>query len=262
MNDRMVKAEALQPVKSGRWRGFYPIYHKELSYWFGTHRWITQLIIWLSLTAIPAIGMTPNYGNDRGVSYLISFLWLSSVLISTGTIVLAQGTVIEEKLTQTLLWICSKPLSMAGFVLAKFAAYAVFLGTIALGVPAIFIYGAAMIAGLPTSVSLFNYLIALWLIYLLLLFILALTLLLGVVFNRVGTVTAIALFIFFGGASLQTNQQLRRLEPYTLWALPHHATATVVGQFPPVAGFAMGTTIVLTALCLGAAIGWMRRYEM
>jgi hypothetical protein len=45
-----------------------------------------------------------------------------------------------EKLTQTLRWICPKPLSSEGLVLAKFADHAVFIGTIALGVRAAVTY--------------------------------------------------------------------------------------------------------------------------
>ncbi len=111
----------------------------------------------MSLTALPAIWMTPGGASDRGISFLTLFLWLGSTLISIGTIILAQGAIIEEKLTQTLLWIYSKPLSTAGFILGKFTAYSVFIGVIALGVPGIFMYIAASVVGLPSQISLFNY---------------------------------------------------------------------------------------------------------
>jgi ABC-2 type transport system permease protein len=206
--------------------------------------------------------MTPSSASDRGISYLTLFLWLGSTLLSIGTIVLAQGTIIEEKLTQTLLWICSKPLSPAGFILAKFSAYAVCIGTLALAVPAIVVYVAAIISGLPSQVSLLNYLIALWIVYLVVLFVLSLTLMLGAVFDQVRTVTAIALFVFFGGTSLNSNPQLRQIEPYSVWALPRHATATVVGQFPNEAWIAISSTSILTMLCLSVSVWWMKRYEL
>jgi ABC-2 type transport system permease protein len=263
MNSRNVVHQSELQLVSDSWlRGFYPIYQKELAYWFGTGRWISQLIIWMSLTAVPAIWMTPSSATDRGVSFLTLFFWLGSTLMSIGTIILAQGTIIEEKLTQTLLWICSKPLSPAGFILAKFAAHAVFIGVIALGVPSVFTYGAAAIVGLPSQVSLLNCLVGVCMVYLVLLFTLALTLMLGVIFNRVGAVTAIALFVFFGGASLNSNSQLRQLEPYTVWALQREAVATMSGQFPQEAWIAMGSTIMLTVLCLVVSIWWMKRYEL
>lgn len=196
MSDKSDVRPGLQPVSNHWLRGFYPIYQKELAYWFGTGRWISQLIIWMSLTAVPAIWMTPSSTTDRGVSFLTLFLWLGSTLLSIGTIILVQGTIIEEKLTQTLIWICSKPLSRAAFILAKFAAHAILIGSIALGVPAIFTYLAAVFVGLPSQISLLNYLVGVCMVYMLLLFNLALTLMLGAIFNRVGAVTAIALLFF------------------------------------------------------------------
>lgn len=255
-----VRGSELQPIVGGWLRGFRPIYHKELAYWFKTRRWVTQLIIWMSLTAFPAIGLTSGSTNDRGVAFVTLFLWLGSTLMSIGTIILAQGTIVEEKLTQTLLWICSKPLSPTGFILAKFAAHAVFIGVIVLGIPAIFTYIAAIVVGLPLR-SLLNYLAGVWMVYVVLLFILALTLMLGVIFNRVGAVTAIALFVFFGGAILNSHPQLRQIEPYTVWALPGDVTAIVNGQFPDEAWIAMISAVTLTVLCLLISVWWMKRYE-
>ncbi|MGV0024547.1 ABC transporter permease [Phormidesmis priestleyi] len=262
MSLRDASDSELRRVSGGWLRGFRPIYQKELAYWFGTHRWISQLIIWMSLTAVPAIWMTPSSANDRGVSYLTLFLWLGGILLSIGTITLAQGTIIEEKLTQTLLWICSKPLSRAAFILAKFAAHAVLIGGIALGVPAIFTYIAAMMVGLPSSISLPNYLVAVGMVYTILMFILALTLMIGTFFNRVGAVTAIALFVFFGGASLSANPHLRQIEPYTVWALQRDAAKTAVGEFSSEAWIAVSSTIVLTGLCLAVAVWRMEQHEL
>jgi len=263
MNNRSaVHQSDLQPVSSSWLRGFRPIYQKELTYWFGTQRWISQLIIWMSLTAVPAIWMTPNSAVDRGVSFLTLFLWLGSTLLSIGTIVLAQGAIIEEKLTQTLLWICSKPLSRAAFILAKFASYAILIGGIALGTPAIFIYIAAAIVGLPSQISPIHYFAGIYMVYLVLLFTLALTLMLGAIFNRIGVVTAIALFVFFGGASLNSHPQLRQIEPYSVWALQRYATTAVIGQFPNEVWMAMSNAIMLIVLCLSITVWWIKRYEL
>ncbi len=263
MNNRnRIYPSELQPV-SGRWlRGFRPIYQKELSYWFGTQRWISQLIIWLSLTAVPAIWMTPNSANDRGISYVTLFLWLAGTLVSIGAVILAQGSLIEEKITQTLLWICSKPVSPTGFILAKFAAYAVFMGSIALGIPALFIYVAAVLAGIPLQVSPLNYLLAIGMIYLILLFVLAMTLMLGAIFEQIRMVTAIGLFAILTGIGLASNPQFNAIGQYSVWVLQRDATATMMGQFPQEAWTAIGSAITLTVLCLLISIGWMKRYEL
>ena len=189
---------------SSRWlSGFYSIYQKELAYWFKTYRWLSQLIIWMSITATPAIFATQDSASDRGISYLTLFIWLSGTLLSIGTIFLTQGIIIEEKLTQTLLWVFSKPLSATGFILGKFASYAVFLGTIALGIPAAVVLLVAIISGLPPQVSPINYLIAVFLVYFMVLFYLAATLMLGAIFNRTRNVTAIAFFHLYSRSQFQ-----------------------------------------------------------
>ncbi len=259
-----VSRSDLQPVV-GIWaRGFRSIYRKELAYWFDTQRWVSQLIIWIGLGALSPIMMimsNPDAGKDRGVAVLTLFLWSGSNMMSIGTVLLAQGTIVEEKLAQTCLWIFSKPLSPAGFILAKFAAYAVCIALLVIGVPSIVVYIAAMTIGLPAQISLFNYVAGVWMVYLVLLFVLALTILMGVLFDRQATVAASALSIFFIGSTLQSNANLRWIEPYSVWALQHNSHETMIGQFPLVAGVAMVGTVILIVLFLVTAIWRMQRYE-
>lgn len=251
----------LRRVSSHWARGFHSIYHKELSAWFGTHRWINQFIIWMALTLAPAL-MVPAATNDRGAAVLSLFLWSGSNMMSIGTILLTQGTIVEEKLTQTLMWIFSKPLSPAGFILGKFAAYAVFIGAIVIGAPSIVAYLYAIFAGLPTSISLLNYLVGVGMVYLVLLFVLALTILLGVLCDKIAAVTALALTIFFSGSSMQSISEIRWLEPYTVWALQHNSYETMSGKFPSTAWVAMVSAIISIVLLLTIAIAWMKRSEL
>jgi ABC-2 type transport system permease protein len=265
MNNRNTTAlSESQPVASSWVRGFQAIYRKELAYWFGTQRWISQFVIWMALAAISPIMMivgSPDNGQDRGVAVLTLFLWSGSNMMSIGTILLAQGTIVEEKMKQTLLWIFSKPLSTAGFILAKFAAYAVFIAAIVIAVPSIVVYIAAMMMNLPAQISIFNYLMGVGMLYLLLLFVLALTIMLGAWLDKTAAVTAAAIVIFFSGSTLQSNSHLRWLEPYSVWALQHNSHETMIGQFPLTAGAAMGSTIVFIFLFLSIAIWRMKRYE-
>jgi ABC-2 type transport system permease protein len=251
----------LQRVASIWARGFHAIYHKEIAYWFGTHRWINQLMIWMSLAVIPPLTITPDGTRDRGVAILALFLWSGSNMMSIGTILLAQSTIIEEKLTQTLLWIFSKPLSPAGFILGKFAAYAVLIGAIVLGAPSIVAYIGSMMIGLPAKISVFNYLAAIWMLYLLLLFNLAIAILLRVLFNRTGAVTALSLLIFFSGSSLQSYPLFKPIEPYTVWALQHNSYQTMTGNFHPTTWFAMISAVGSIVFLLVAATWWIDRSE-
>ncbi|WP_310487664.1 hypothetical protein [Chamaesiphon sp. VAR_69_metabat_338] len=254
------QSRELQRVTSSWYRGFDAIYRKELAAWFGTHRWINQSIIWMALTLTPAL-MVPTASQDRGGAMLSLFLWSGSNMMSIGTIILTQGTIVTEKLTQTLLWIFSKPLSPAGFILGKFAAHAVFLGAIVIGAPSIVIYVIAMFIGLPTNILPINYLVGVMMVYLVLLCVLALTILLGVLFDKIAAVTALALTIFFSGAGLPSTQ-LRSIEPYTVWALQHHAYETMNGNFPSTGWWAMASAVGSIGLLLTMAIAWMNRSEL
>jgi ABC-2 type transport system permease protein len=247
-------------VVSSWHRGFNAIYHKELAAWFGTYKWI-QVIIWMSLTVTPAMMVPPDGTKERGLAVLSLFLWSGSNMMSIGTIILTQGTIIEEKLTQTLLWIFSKPLSPAGFILGKFAAYAVLIGSIVIGAPAIVVYLYAIFAGLPATISIFNYLIGVLMVYLVLLFVLALTILLGVIFDKIAAVTAIALAIFFSGSGLPSTQ-IRWIEPYTVWALQHNSYETMTGKFPATGWWAMGSAVVSIVVLLIISIAWVERSEL
>jgi ABC-2 type transport system permease protein len=255
MNERDL---LFQRVSSSWYRGFEAIYRKELAAWFGTHRWINQAIIWMALTLTPAFLVPTDGTKERGVAVLSLFLWSGSNMMSIGIIILAQGAIVEEKLTQTLLWIFSKPLSPAGFILGKFAAYAVFIGAIVIGAPSIVAYIYATIAGLPAHISIFNYLVGVVMVYLVLLFVLALTLLLGVLFDKIAAVTALALTIFLSGAGLPSTQ-IRWIEPYTVWALQHNSYETMTGKFPATGWLAMGSAVTAIALLLTIATIWMQR---
>ncbi|MDY6900251.1 MAG: hypothetical protein SWZ49_19580 [Cyanobacteriota bacterium] len=245
-------------------RGFYPIFRKELFRRFGNKRWILSIIIWMSLSAVPTISLAGGIGSSpsasQGIGMLSLFLWLGITPMWIGTIVISQGTIIEEKLTQTLLWIFSKPLSGSAFVLAKFAAFAIFIAVIMLGIPAITIGIAAVLYGLT-----FNYLLSYFgsilMIYLLLLFLLSLTLMLGTFFNKISSVTAIAFMVYIGGASLNVNRYLRLIEPYSFVALQRYAVQTATGNFPIQASFAIGITLLLIVIFLLIASWKMERYE-
>jgi ABC-2 type transport system permease protein len=263
----VVRSESQLQAVTGSWlRGFRAIYNKELARHFGNKRFISQLVLWCGLSAFPAIGLTSGGTTElavvRGTSLLTLFLWLGTTPMSIGTIILSQGAIIEEKMTQTLLWICSKPLSRPALILGKFAAYAVFIGSIVLGIPAIITYITALIYGLPPLTFLFGYIVSILINYLLLLFLLALTLMLGACFNHVGTVTAIAFFVYIVGASLNSNQQLQKIEPYTFSALQRYAVEIVSGRFAAEAWIAMSTTLLLTILFLLIAFWQMERYEL
>ena len=98
-------------------------------------------------------------------------------------------------------------------------------------------------------------------VYLVLLFVLALTILLGVLFDKIAAVTAISLAIFFSGSGLPSTQ-IRWIEPYTVWALQHNSYETMTGKFPVTGLFAIGSAVISIVLLLAVAIAWVDRSEL
>jgi ABC-2 type transport system permease protein len=145
--------------------------------------------------------------------------------------------------------------------MGKFAAHAVFIGAIVIGAPSIGVYLVAMFVELPTNISPFNYGVGVMMVYMVLLCVLALTILLGVLFDKIAAVTALALTIFFSGAGLPSTQ-LRSIEPYTFWALQHNAYETMNGNFPSTGWWAMASALGSIGLLLTMAIVWMNRSEL
>lgn len=245
-------------------RGFYPIFRKELFRRFSNKRWIPSLVTWISISAIPTISLvlggdsTPSL--DKGIGVISLFLWLGTAPMSIGTIVISQGAIVEEKLTQTLLWIFSKPLSGSAFILAKFAAYAVYIAVMMLGIPAFLVAIIALTLGISFNLLL-SFIVGLMMIYLFLLFILALTLMLGTFFQKISFVSAAAFIVYISGGSLNVNKYLRKIEPYSYAALQRYAVETATGNFPTLAITAILTTFLLITIFLFVASWKMKRYE-
>ena len=61
-------------------RGFYPIFRKELVRFFGNKRWVSSLVLWMSLSAAPTISLIAVGGSslsaNKGIALLSLFLWL------------------------------------------------------------------------------------------------------------------------------------------------------------------------------------------
>jgi ABC-2 type transport system permease protein len=255
---------------TGRWaRGFKSIYRKELAVFFKPRSWAIQLLIWLTLTAIiPAwITLSINFGpliknENRGGGIIMSFFGPGTFMILVGVILLAQGLIMEEKLAKTLLWIFSKPLSAEGFVLGKFAACAVFIAAIVIGGPGIIAFMTAKIIGLSAATSTLNYLAGLAMIYLMALFFLALTLMLGVLLNNTKAVMGSALLIFFAGLFMPLGEQFSKIEPYTVWAIPENAAALFTDKPPSTIWISLIGTIALTGVFLAIATWRMKKYEL
>ena len=262
----------LQPARGGRLAGFGNLLGKELGEWFGTRRWLVQALVWLALVdgmvafilfAVPAFAAqaAEPVGRDELLAQGLALLFL---LLGTagpvGVVILAQDELIGERQAGTAAWTLSKPVARAAFILAKLAANALGVALFVVGLPALGGYAAvSLAAGGPLAVAPFA--AGLGPVALALLFYLALTLLLGVLFPQRGPVLGIALGLLFGG-SLLAN-----LVPQVGVVLPvglaNLGGALALGQpLPATAAATLAATAAWSALFIGAALWRFERQEL
>jgi ABC-2 type transport system permease protein len=240
----------LQPINEPSWRaGLASLVRKELQEWWGTPTWWRQVFIWLvllnGLWALVLFTTPPEVQNGPGVEV---FTILSGIFAPLGVIIFLGGAIVNEKLTGTVAWILSKPVSRGSFVLSKLAAHSLnFLITIIV-VPGIVGYLEASAAGL--NLPLLPFVVGLGLLYLNLLFYLSLTLMLGTFFRSPTPVIAIPVLLLFLQVGLT---QATGLGIYLPGAIPFIGPTVMAGEplpslFP--LGAAAGFTPLFSALAI------------
>lgn len=196
----------LQATTSEGWRGgLGNLLRKEFGQWWHTNMWWIQLIIWLALlngvTTIIMIEATRS--SDAATSEQIpeavqTFLLMGASMISLGVITTVQSAIVGEKQSGTAAWVMSKPASRQAFILSKVTAYSFGFIVTAIALPAVvFIAETRWLFHVPVSPGAF--LAGLALVALNVLFFLALTLMLGTVFNSRGPIIGIGIAVVLGG---------------------------------------------------------------
>jgi ABC-2 type transport system permease protein len=257
--------ETLQTVRERGWRsGFGNLLRKENNMRWGGRRWIIPALIWMAIingfvTLIAFAGKTdPGMaGQDISSMAIDVFIQIGIFASSIGAVVGVQGAIIREKQLGTAAWILSKPASRSAFVLSKWLAYGISTLVLSLLVPAVvFMVQSQLFWGkLPAPIPFLSG----WLIMLLnLQFYLALTLMLGTLFNARGAVAGIGLGFMFSGSFLPLvlPTWLASLFPWSLqklagalalgtplpggWQLPVIATAIWIPVFLGIALWRFG----------------------
>lgn len=234
--------------------GFRNLVAKENGEWAAGPSLLAHAAIWILIVAVISAviafvrgemepGYTPKDVNDAGA---LMFFVLGSVASVIAVVAKTQGTIIGEKQLGTAAWVLSKPASRKAFVLAKLAVHFRWLAVVTLLVPSLVFYGLlTVVSTLPPPPLLFAGGLAI--LALGLLFYLALSLLLGTVFESrgalAGTVfgfmvagfmianyapwlTAAFPWLFFqSGFNLVAQQQI---PPYNLISIPATALWTVL----------------------------------
>lgn len=181
------------------------------------------------------------------------FFGFAAFCAVAGVVITAQGALIEEKQLGTAAWIRSKPVSRSAVILSKLVANAVAVVSPMVALPGAAFYGVSRLLWGNHVPAAGPFVAALGLLALYLLVYLALTLLLGTIFNARGPVAGIAL------AGLIVGQVVGSLLPavavVTPWALPQVALGLALGQNLPAAWpLSIGVTTLAIVACVAAAI--------
>jgi ABC-2 type transport system permease protein len=263
----------LQPVTSRSWRrGLANLLGHELHLWWGTRRWLVQLLIWILLIngAVAFIGIgimqTRNPMDPAEASqitpesiYLILvqvFIQVAVLCTAVGAVISAQGTIIQEKQMGTAAWILSKPVSRPAFIVAKVAPQALGLLVLGMLVPTIVFYleSSLLTASAPAPVDL---LAAMGIWSLVILFYLTLAIMLGTFLNSRSPVLGIALgFLFLGAFVPNALPQLAAIFPWKLdgVALLLALGPQAPGPLPPSAIVPVIATILWIVIFIALAI--------
>ncbi len=281
----MTSNSVLIPVKDrDGLNGFGNIFRSENRHWWGTWQWVIQVLIWMAIVngmlamitlAAPKIEAAQAAREISAAeaaeakialeqTALTVFFVFSALAPAVGVVIIAQDAIIEERQTGTLAWVLSKPVARAGFLLSKLAADAIgVLVTMVLaqGLVAYFIYQAG--TGIALSVP--HFLGGLGLVYLLLLFYLSLTLMLGTLFRSRGPVIGIAMLLVFGNQAVGLAPWLGKIMPWNLAmdlgpGQPALAVALVQGLPLPTVTPIIGT-VALTLVFLAVALWRFAREE-
>lgn len=228
--------QPLQSLAARGWRrGFSNMLRKELGQWWGTKMWWIQLIIWvLLLNGIAAIMMiTESQAGEMTTAELLqetvqTFLLMGATVISIGVVITGQDAIVGEKQSGTAAWVMSKPASRPAFILAKAITYVLGFGVTAVIVPTIIFIAETRLL-LPLSLSLPSFLAGVGLMALGVLFYLALTLMLGTVFNSRGPVIGIGIAIILAGIFFKGMFPPAMLA-VTPWLLPDIGAGMALGM--------------------------------
>jgi ABC-2 type transport system permease protein len=258
---------ALQPVTEHGWRrGFANLLRNENSMWWGTRKWMVHLLLWLVVLngLVLLVGLTEGRETNSPVpidqTLIQVFFQVGALATAIGVVTTTQGAIVREKQLGTAAWVLSKPVSRSAFILAKFAAYALGFLSLAILLPSAIFYAESLVlAGHAPELPVF--LAGVGIMVLHTLFYLALTLLLGTLFDTRGPISGAAMGVLFVGF-LPPNFIPQAVMLALPWTLKNSAVGLVLGTaLPAVWIVPVIATALWTVLFLGLALWRFGREE-
>jgi ABC-2 type transport system permease protein len=227
---------------------------KEHRRWWGTRRWWVQALLWLLILngfmlaiqwVLPGINtpegdpMIPGDPTENALEYFFS---AGSLALIIGVIILAQGLVLDEKVSGTAEWVLSKPITRGAFIGAKLVAFALNMLILLVALPGAIAYAQVSLADSAVTTPA-HFLGGLGVLVLVLSFYFTLTVMMGVLADTRGAVLGVAFGLLLGGQLLANFMPfLNRVLPF---ALPDLAALLSLGA--PLPGWG-GMSIALTAV--------------
>lgn len=234
----MDNTEALKSISASGWlSGFSNLLRRDLRMWWGTRYGMIQLFMWpVLLNGILAI-IIATTGKEAEVTNIASsgvaaFMGMTFWFTNIGIAIIAQNTIIGEKLSGTAAWILSGPVSRSAFILSKLIPIAIgcLITMIILpGVIAYFEFSSIPADG--SSLAFTSFLAGQSGMALLLMFFLCLTFFTGTLLNSRGLVIAIPIAVILG-SQLPLNALPSWLVNITPWPITIAATALARGETP------------------------------
>jgi ABC-2 type transport system permease protein len=256
-----------QPVLAQGWRrGFSNLFRNENNLRWGRNRWMLSALIWLAILNgfifLVAYGEAED-GKSTGeiaAEGIAIFMTFGTIATAVGVVTAVQGAIIHEKQLGTAAWILSKPVSRNAFVLAKWLSYSLAYLALPLLLTSLVFYGQSQIlwAQMP---ALLPFLAGWFVMILHMIFYVSFTLMLGTLFNKRGSVSAIGLGFLFSGQILPNffPLWLTLLFP---WKLSELAPALALQQPLPVGWpIPIIATAVWTAVFIAIALWRFGREE-
>lgn len=242
-----IKATTLQSVHESGWRsGFSNLLRKELRGWWGTRTWMVQALIWLFVVnGMLAIVLFADPGEASSEGFVV-FSLFTGMFASLGAIIFIQGRIVGEKQSGTAAWILSKPVSRTAFLLSKLLADGLGFFVTVIVLQGAVAYAQFATAGIAPSAV--GFAAAMGLLFVNLLFYVALTLMLGAFFDSRAAVIGTAVFILF--AQVQVAQS--PTGQFLPGSLPFAAAEVLAGNPLPTVVPLVGS-VVLTAIFVAAA---------
>ncbi|HEX9165203.1 MAG TPA: ABC transporter permease [Gemmatimonadales bacterium] len=257
----MSATAGLVPVKSSGWSaGLGNMLLKEHGVWWRTRRWLVHLVLWI--VVINGFMLLVNFG-DRGddggpralqkLSELLEvFFRVGGFFATVGVVTVTQSVVVQEKQLGTAAWLLTKPIARPAFIVAKLLATAYAVLFLMVLVPTtLFLLQTRLVFGVVPAMPGFGQGVAL--LALSHLFYVALTVMLGTLFNARGAVSGTAIGFMFAGFILPN---VLAWSPLAFpWMLPEFGAGLALGRaLPPWSNWpvlaTMGWMVVFVAVAI------------